>query len=417
MAKERHPIRWLIWSLAAIFYFYEYVLRVAPSVIVGDLMAAFNTSAAMIGLLSSAYFWFYAPMQMPAGILMDRWGARNLLTTGTLACGLGALLFAVAFEYWVGFSARALMGFGSAFAFVGMIYVTSHWFPSRYTNILIGFGNSIGMLGAMWGEAILGYLDQIFDWRVVTLLLAIFGLLLALGIFILFKKYPGPASHQDDRADDFATIWTNLKRILTSGQSWITATVSFTIYLTTVTFAGLWAPSFFQVVYGYDQGRAGLTASMIYLGWVVGGPIVGWMSTHWVERKWLLFSCGLLAALLLSTVLYSTTLPAIFVLILLFFVGALSSAQLLTYSHAILIHSDEAKGSSIAFTNFCVMAVGALSQPFVGWLLDLRAEKVVGAPALLTAPDFQFAATLFPISFVLAALFALFMKREKALSQ
>lgn len=416
MSHERHPIRWLIWSLAAIFFFYEFVLRVAPGLVVDQLMATYHATAGLVGLLVAAYLWVYAPMQIPVGLLMDRYGARKLLTLGTFCCGLGTLLFALAFQYWLGLTSRALIGFGSSFAFVGMVYVSSHWFSGRMTTILIGFGNSIGMLGAMWGEAILGYLDGVFGWRLVTALLAALGLLLALAIYWLFQKYPGPAETKNDRAESFATVWVNLKRVLSNGQTWICAGVSFLIYLSTVAFAGLWAPSFLQVVYGYGIGKAGLATSMFYFGWVVGGPIIGSLTGRTTSRKSLISVCATLAGVAMLVIIFIPTIDTFSLFALLFLIGALSSAQLLTFSYAILVNPEKAKGTAVAFTNFAVMAAGAVAQPVIGWLLDAHATSVTtGEPVVITGPDFQYAMTLFPISFFLGAVLALFMKRASRL--
>ncbi len=96
MKKHIQIRRWIIWGLACAFYFYEYFIRIAPSVMVEDLFHSFNIGAGVFGIISAAYLYAYAPMQLPVGVLMDRYGARKLLTIATLVCGLAALLFGVA---------------------------------------------------------------------------------------------------------------------------------------------------------------------------------------------------------------------------------------------------------------------------------------------------------------------------------
>jgi len=95
--KNSSPLlRWTIWVLAAVFYFYEFVLRVSPSVMVPELMTSFGITASAVGFLSACYLYAYAPMQLPVGILMDRYGIKKVLSSASLLCGLGALLFAFA---------------------------------------------------------------------------------------------------------------------------------------------------------------------------------------------------------------------------------------------------------------------------------------------------------------------------------
>ncbi|MCB1084977.1 MAG: MFS transporter, partial [Chlamydiia bacterium] len=92
-------------------------------------------------------------MQIPVGLLMDRLGARRLLSFAAFACGLGSFLFAASYSIVPAEGGRFLMGIGGSFAFVGMIYVCSHWFPANKLALLVGIGNSIGMLVAFPGNS------------------------------------------------------------------------------------------------------------------------------------------------------------------------------------------------------------------------------------------------------------------------
>lgn len=417
MEQKRHPIRWLIWALAVGFYFYEYILRIEPSVMVQSIMDSFHVDAALVGFLNAAYFYAYAPMQLPVGLLMDRFGPRKLLTLGTLCCGLGGVVFAAVLQFDLAIAARILMGFGSSFAFIGMIYVCSHWFSGKVLALLIGIGNSLGMAGAMWGEALLGYLVDTFGWRLVTMILGAVGILLALCIFALFKLYPGPPSHAKDRAEHLSTVWTNLKVVLSNWQTWLCALVSLLMYLTTVTFAGLWGASFLETAHGYSVEEAGVSMSMIFLGWMVGGPITGFLGDRGLDRKWVIMGSSLIAGLLMLPVIYNLSISPVAMIVLLFSVGLFSSAQLLTYSYSIMINPEKGKGTAAAFTNFMVMIAGSTAQPLVGYLLDLRAEWIhEGTTRLITAQDLQVALTLFPLSFFLAFLLSFFLRHRTKLS-
>jgi fucose permease len=73
-------LKWFIWLLAAGFYFYEFVLRVSPSVMVDELMTSFGITASAVGVLSAFYLYAYAPMQLPVGLLMDRYGIKKILS-------------------------------------------------------------------------------------------------------------------------------------------------------------------------------------------------------------------------------------------------------------------------------------------------------------------------------------------------
>lgn len=150
-------MRWIIWGLAVAFYFYEYLIRVFPSVITDELVDFFHINIIGLGLISASYFYAYASMQIPAGALVDRYGARKLLTIASLICGFSTFIFSITHHLWLADISRFFMGTGSAFGFIGMIYICSHWFSGKKLGLLIGVGNSLGMFEAVFGLAFLSY--------------------------------------------------------------------------------------------------------------------------------------------------------------------------------------------------------------------------------------------------------------------
>ncbi len=138
---------WTAFAVATLFFLYEFVCRIEPSLAAGSIAAHFGLKDAGFGTLSSLFFWVYAPMQIVVGLLLDHYGARRLVLLGTLACGLGVLAFAATGNPLVGGLGRAVTGFGAAFAFVGALFVVNHWFPPQRFAVLSGAVNGVGMLG------------------------------------------------------------------------------------------------------------------------------------------------------------------------------------------------------------------------------------------------------------------------------
>lgn len=417
MIQTHKQLRWVIWALAIAFYFYEFFLRVAPSVIVDDLVKAFHIDAAMVGSLVAGYLYVYAPMQIPVGLLMDRFGARRLLTLGTISCGIGSLIFGLGEDYYVALLGRCFMGFGSSFAFVGMVYVASHWFPSPLLPLLVGIGNSFGMMGALWGEDVLGLAITHFSWRTISIFLGVVGIFLGVFIYTLFIWISSDIQPKRRREEKFVKVWSNLKLVCFNPQTWINATVSLLMYATTTAFAGLWGINFIKSAYSYDVTSAAFVISLVFLGWIVGGPIQGYIAERFISRKKLLIVSSLLAFACLTPFIYYTGLGELQLSILSFLVGVFSSAQLLTFSYAIEINPRKAKGTALAFTNFIVMVAAAVLQPFVGFLLDIESYEVWKEGAVsLTTGEYQVALFCFPLSFLLAAIVAFWLKSEEEIS-
>jgi len=409
-------VKWLVWSLSVTFYFYEFVLRVAPSVMVKDLMAAFSLNAAEVGSLAAIYLYIYAPMQIPVGVLTDYFGARKLLTIAAIVCGLGCLLFGFANQEWIAGAGRLLMGIGSAFAFVGMVYICSHWFHKKNLAFLIGLANSLGMFGAFIGQGPLSMLVHEIGWRASVIQLGILGIIIGAVIFFVVRNDPPSiAKKEQAKREKMPSVFHFLKVVARKRQSWINALASLCYYSITVAFAGLWGIPFLEQTHDVSRNVASFATSMIFVGWMIGGPIIGTYSDRIKGRKPILLTSLTLTFISLASVIYLDHLPLIALFILLFAVGFFSSAQLLQYSIAIEMNPHEAKGSSIAFTNFLTMMGGAIIQPLVGYLLDLNwhGERVLGIPYYSTS-DYKIALSIFPILVIFAMIFNLLIKEKKA---
>src|ERR1700676_2430223 len=110
------PLPWFIWGLGAITCFVEYLIRVAPSSMVPSLMSTFNASPSDIGSFAAFFLYAYVLMQIPVGILVDRFGARICLGISVALCSLCTMVFASTDNLFVAKIARLILGSGSAFA-------------------------------------------------------------------------------------------------------------------------------------------------------------------------------------------------------------------------------------------------------------------------------------------------------------
>jgi MFS family permease len=408
-------MRWIFWILAVIFYCYEYTLRVAPSVMVKNIMSDFSIDAGLFGGLIAFYLYAYAPMQLPAGILMDRFGARKLLTLALILCALGSIMFGLTGDLMIARLGRFLMGAGSAFAFVGLVYICSHWFSGKRMAFLVGFGNSLGMIGAVGGQGPLSFVVDSIGWRATYLWLGIIGFILAVLILFIVRNRSNKQT-QVKEVGSLKEVFKNFKIILKNPLTWLNSVIALLFYTTTVNFAGLWAVPFFQKAYGFNTALAGFAASTIYIGWIVGGPFIGYWSDRLGKRKPILLFFSLIALLAISAVIYIQDLPVLMIFGLLFIGGIALSAQLLTYTLSVELNISQAKGSAIAFTNFMVFLAGSIVQPLVGYLLDRHAHlSGVNAAELFSVADYHFALMVFPLSLALTFVLTLFFKEKKHL--
>ena len=162
-ASKTYP--WLVWSLAALFYCYGSFQRVAPSVMVDNLMIDFGVNAAVLGNLSAFYFYAYASLQLPIGIMVDYWGPRRTLVGAALLCGIGSFLFANSDTITGAYFGRFLIGAGAGFTWVGTLTLASQWLPKSRFALVSGMTLMLGMIGAVLGQAPLASAVATFGWR------------------------------------------------------------------------------------------------------------------------------------------------------------------------------------------------------------------------------------------------------------
>ena len=178
----------IVCAVGAFFYCYEFVLRIIPGALQSELSAAFgHISATTFGQLSAFYYFAYSPMQLPVGMLMDRYGPRRLLTFACLCCTVGSWMFTDISSMLVAGSGRFLVGFGSSFAFVGVLSLAVHWLPKRYFSLVAGLITTLGMFGLVYGEVQITDMAINLGWHPVLDLMVTIGAVLTIIIFLIVR--------------------------------------------------------------------------------------------------------------------------------------------------------------------------------------------------------------------------------------
>ncbi len=393
-----HPLKYVIWSLSVTFLFYEYFIRVTPSIILPDLMQSFHINAGQVGFLSSFYLYAYALMQIPVGSLSDKFGARRLLTVACFCCAVGSFLFGITNVLAWAATGRFLQGLGSSFGFVGLVYVSTHWFAQKRWARLIGIGNSLGMAGAVIGQGPLTYLINAWGWRPVILALA--GIAFILGVVIYPIIRIDPEEMQNIEPEKKISLSEGFRIVTKNIRTWIIALASGCYYSSLLAFGALWGIPFLKNVYGFSTTSAGFAISMLYLGSIFGGPFIGYFSDRLRHRKPLLLLLTLLSFLTILPVLY-IHLSVFTIFILLFLCGVFLSGQLLTYTFVIESNPIEAKATSVGFVNAMVFVISSIVQPLVGFILDRRETGPITGSTGYSPESYRWALSCFPILLLL----------------
>ncbi|MEI6242291.1 MAG: MFS transporter [Chlamydiota bacterium] len=362
---------WLICLLGAVFYWYEYLLRIEPSVVVTELMQQLNVTASGFGLITAFYYYSYTPMQLAVGVLLDRYGTKLILSMCICFCVLGSFFFSIASSVFVASAARFLIGFGSAFAFVGVMKLGAEWLPKQHFAFLAGLATSLGMLGGMTGDIILAAFLNDFGLAKVLHLGTLIGIILIPFIFIFIKDTPHPKNPNPELNISLGKTLSGLKAIIKNPHMWICGLIANTLYLSLTAFAELWGIKFLQTVYNLEAQKASLACSAVFFGWLVCGPFNGWLSDRINSRKIPLLFGGILGAATITLIILKPfTISFSLLCVFLFLFGSFCSTQILCFAISKENNHHHLAATSIAFTNFLVMIGGMVFQPLIGFLLD-----------------------------------------------
>jgi MFS family permease len=361
--------------LGAIFYFYEYVLRISPSVMKPELMKVFKITVAGFGSLSAFYLYIYTPLQLIVGILIDMFSIRFILSTAALFCAIGSFLFGLTDSYWVACFSRILQGVGSAFIYIGALKLAATWLPFSRFAFFSCACTAFGFLGAGFGEIILSNTVNSIGWRIPMIVLGVIGIFLAI-LFLFFlgiKPKTKVARYRKSKKIYKLTLGEalgQLSKIFKNKYLWWAGVLSFFMYLPTTVFAALWGIPYLEKMHHYTPEKAAIACGLIFIGWAIGAPIQGWFSDFFNRRLRLIWISSLISFVLSLIVLYVPGLPYFLVCILFVLFGVASSSQVLTFAMGRDVCELSVVGMVMAFINTLAMIGGMIFQPGLGLLLE-----------------------------------------------
>jgi len=401
-----------MWGLPCAVFLIAFFHRPAVGTVAKDLMSAFDGGGAMIGALSATYFYPYAALMIPGGMVVDWFGVRRVVPIGGSVMAAGALSMAVAHSTTALFGGRFLIGLGASVTFVGCIKIAAAWFPPERFGTLSALTATVGVLGSLVSTTPLALLASLAGWRGAFVMVAV---VTAVGSLLCWRlvqddgPYAGDATAAPSGREVLRGTWLVLK----NRQTWPPFLAFFCGY---AAFGNhmLWVIPFCQDVYGRSRTEATVFATATPLALLVSGPLTGYLSDRILGRRRLPYValCGASSALWVVFVATLGTLPGWALYLLFLAMGLFGSAFVLTWAIGREVNPPALAGVSVAVVNLGGFLGAALTQAPIGALLDARWAGVSAAGARVYPVMAYQAAFTACVLFALAATVAAVLVRE-----
>ena len=390
------------WILTAIYYFYQYALRSAPAVMMPELSNAFGITPLGVATIVGLFYYGYSPFSLIAGAAMDRIGPRRLLPGAAAVVGIGSLLFAIGNSQLAGVG-RFLQGAGGVFALVGAIYIAGKNFAPAKAATLIGVTQMFGMAGGSAGQFVVGpIIGSGVAWNHFWIGMGVIGLLIAVALFFLI-----PAEETPQSGGGLKTVTRAFATVFKNPQSIWCGLIAGLMFLPTTIFDMIWGVRFLQDAHGVDYGSAVMRSATIPFGWIIGCPLLGFLSDRIGRRKPVIAGAGIVLLACLAWILYG--IPGVFPpYVLGLIAGVASGAAMLPYTVIKEANLPQFAGTATGVVNFLNFTLSALLGPVFGWIL----QSVSGGAPRIELQHFQttFSPLLFGVA--LAILLSLLLLKE-----
>ena len=352
------------WLITAVYYFYQYTLRSAPAVMMPQLSEAFGLSAMGVASMAGLFYYGYSPFSLVAGVALDRLGPRKVVPIGAAMVGIGALLFGSGSSEAASVG-RLLQGAGGVFALVGAVYIATSSFPPSRAATLIGATQMFGMAGGSAGQFVVGpMIAGGLPWNRFWVAMGIAGLGISAALFFLLpdaKPTDRRAAWLKDAARAMGTVFRN-------PQSILCGVIAGLIFIPTTIFDMVWGVRYLEEAHDMPYSMAVMRSASVPYGWIIGCPLLGWLTDRLGRRKPVIIGAGVVLAGTLALILYGP--PGMFPPFTLGLVaGIASGAAMIPYTIIKEANRPEHSGTATGVINFINFSFSALLGPVFAGLL------------------------------------------------
>jgi predicted MFS family arabinose efflux permease len=402
----------LLWSVAVLFFAFKFILQMSVGILREDIMQKFSLDTVMFGSLAGYYYLGYAGMQIPIGVLLDKFNFRYVSAAAVMIAVLGTLTFVFAETIESLMIGRFLIGVGSAASFLAAVKIIKTYFPTRLHSLMIGFSFSFGLLGAVFGSAPMKLIFNSFGYNITFITLAVIGGVIAILILIISDKN---TEKYEEVSEEETLSFVGLMKLIFHPTILFIGICGGLMVGSLEGFADVWAMPFFSQIYGFSDYQSTFIASVVFIGMCFGGPILAYLSEMIGSMHLMVFLTGVIVAIIFAILFYCSSLSALSSMSLMFVLGILCCYQVLVFSIAGSMVPISQAGVAIAIINCINMSFGHFFHTMISSLMQNGWD---GALSTKLAPIYSHtnyidALSVIPILCVIGSLGFLYLARKK----
>ncbi len=409
---------WLVVIAAALLFFYEFIQLNLPDSIGLYLLKDFHLDASTLSQLSSLYFISNVIFLLPAGIILDRVSTRLVILVALTICIIGTFMLSFAPDpSWVAYS-RFLAGIGSAFCFLSAMRLASRWFPPHRLALVSGVVVTMAMLGGLVAQTPMTLLTQTVGWRHAVLFDAFLGIIFFFIILFVVKDYPAGGEnehkHQKIRLQQMGFM-TTMRMAYLNPKNWACGIYTSFMNLPIFILGAIWGIPYLVQIQHVTSTQASNVVAALFLGSIIGCPVIGWFSDTIKRRKLPMIIGAILALACLLIIIEVPNLGLTALLILFFALGFISSSQIISYPTVTESNPTSITAMAVSVISLCAISGGAIFQPLFGKLMDLHWDHtIINGNPIYSKGDYHLALLVLPITFIIALVLSIAIRETYA---
>lgn len=403
--RSHKGLAWFVWTLATVFFAYQFILRLSPGLIINEMMSKYGISAGEYGIFSAMYYLGYAGCQIPIALLLDKYGPRIVGFVCIVVCSAASILFMYSDSWLVALICRFFIGVGSAGGFLTVSKVISMWFEPKYYGRMVGMTFSFGLIGAVYGGRPVSNFIDMFGWFDVLVCIGVIGCFLSVLFLLCVRSVEAPVDKVETK------IFDKLKAVCTNKKIVLVAIGNLLLVGALEGFADVWGVSYFVNIYGYTKSDAATLTSFIFVGMIFGAPLLAILAEKMNANYRVTAASGFVMAFAFVLIILFRQYVSIHMMyILMFLVGFACCYQVLVFTIGSSIVKPEFIGVTIAFLNFVNMLGGSFFHSIIGFTMDyLWSGEIKEGVKIYDAASYNYSLLSIPIAAFIGSFIFLFL--------